>query len=152
MFSRLHNNISIDGPVAKMDQLELSFYEIVKERVNNDPEKKLQVNKDSEFTENPVERENIEENIKVDALNPFSEIISGSKRKGAKNLELIRVPVVEECSPREDCFDILVDSLKQEPASTQCVFSCQAGRGRTTLGKQGTHGQPCYQDIVVMQA
>jgi hypothetical protein len=34
----------------------------------------------------------------------------------------------------EKCFDILVDSLKQEPAATQCVFSCQMGRGRTTLG------------------
>ena len=23
---------------------------------------------------------------------------------------------------------------RQEPAATQCAFSCQAGRGRTTLG------------------
>ena len=40
----------------------------------------------------------------------------------------------QDTAPREDCIDILVDSLKQEPASTQCVFSCQAGMGRTTLG------------------
>jgi hypothetical protein len=45
------------------------------------------------------------------------------------------VPVVEERAPMEKCFDILVDSLKQEPAATQCVFSCQMGRGRTTLGR-----------------
>ena len=44
------------------------------------------------------------------------------------------VPVVEERAPDECCFDILIDSLKNEPASTQCVFSCQMGRGRTTLG------------------
>ena len=35
---------------------------------------------------------------------------------------------------QEQCFDIIVDVLKNEPAATQCVFSCQAGRGRTTLG------------------
>ena len=29
---------------------------------------------------------------------------------------------------------MLVDVLKDEPAATQCVFSCQAGRGRTTFG------------------
>ena len=46
----------------------------------------------------------------------------------------IRVPVVEEGAPAESCFDIMLESLKDEPASTQCVFSCQMGRGRTTLG------------------
>merc|ERR1711863_82653 len=49
-------------------------------------------------------------------------------------LSYVLVPVVEERAPDESCFDILVDSLKNEPASTQCVFSCQMGRGRTTLG------------------
>ena len=48
--------------------------------------------------------------------------------------QYVLVPVVEERAPDESCFDILVDSLKNEPASTQCVFSCQMGRGRTTLG------------------
>lgn len=67
------------------------------------------------------------------------EVFTGLKQKGLKNLDLIRVPVVEESAPREACFDILVDSLKQEPAGTQCVFSCQAGRGRTTLGKKHTN-------------
>jgi len=131
---RMHENLSIDGPVSQMDELENSFYKIVKERIENDPEKKLKINKDSGFTENPTERENVAETVLVDALQPFSEIISELKRKGAKNLDLIRVPAIEEKAPREDCFDILVDSLKTEPASTVCVFSCQAGRGRTSLG------------------
>ena len=141
IFSRMHENLSIDGPVLQMDELENSFYNIVKERVENDPEKKLRINKDSGFTENPTERENIAETIVIDALKPFSGIISEMKRKGAKNLDLIRVPAIEESAPREDCFDILVDSLKTEPASTVCVFSCQAGRGRTSLGEQGNNNR-----------
>ena len=31
-------------------------------------------------------------------------------------------------------IDVIVDTLKREPASTPCVFSCQMGKGRTTLG------------------
>ena len=71
--------------------------------------------------------------------------------KKHSQLQLVRVPVVEETAPREDCFDQLVDSLKAQAArcvsyavfqylglrtrrSTQCLFGCQAGRGRTTIG------------------
>ena len=46
----------------------------------------------------------------------------------------LRIPVTEERSPGEDCFDMMVEALKTEPASTPCVFSDQMGRGRTTAG------------------
>ena len=45
-----------------------------------------------------------------------------------------RIAVTEERSPGEDCFDMMVESLKNEPASAPCVFSDQMGRGRTTAG------------------
>ena len=56
-------------------------------------------------------------------------------QKTFKDLEMARIPLVEDTAAKESCIDQLVDSLKQEPASTQCVFSCQAGQGRTTLGQ-----------------
>jgi len=131
---RMHDNINIDDSVEAMNKLELNFAEIVKERVKSDPEKMIKINKDSEFTENPMERENIEESIKADSVKSLKETFEDLKQKGFKHIDLTRVPVVEERAPQEVCFDILVDSLKQEPASTQCAFLCQAGRGRTTLG------------------
>ena len=76
----------------------------------------------------------------------MQEVYQSLKKKGAKEVGLVRVPVKEENAPKEDCIDILVDSLKQEQASTQCVFSCQAGQGRTTLGQwrppRHTHSWP----------
>ena len=51
-------------------------------------------------------------------------------------LQWIHDPVVEDKAPEEEWFDKLVTTLKDEPASTQCIFSCQMGRGRTTLGKR----------------
>ena len=128
--------MSVDEPVAEMNKLEQGFSEIIKARVNADQGKKLKIDKDATFTENPMDRENMEETIEVNRVQPLYEVFTGLKQKGLKNLELIRVPVVEESAPREACFDILVDSLKQEPAGTHCVFSCQAGCRRTTLGKQ----------------
>ena len=53
--------------------------------------------------------------------------------KDFSSLVPVRVPVVEEQAPAEFCFDLLVESLKGEPASTQCVFSCQMGRGRYVM-------------------
>ena len=131
----MHDNLSSDEPVDQLNKLEICFADIVKERVKADPEEMLKINKDSEFTENPMERENIEESVKAESVKSLDEVYNGLKQNGINNIEMIRVPVVEESAPKEVCFDILVNSLKQEPAGTQCVFSCQAGRGRTTLGK-----------------
>ena len=131
----MHENLTITEPVAVLDQLETEFSEIIRARVSSDPEQSLVINKDSQYTENPSERENLEEKIPLSDVKSMQEVYQSLKKKGAKEIGLVRVPVKEENAPKEDCIDILVDSLKQEPASTQCVFSCQAGQGRTTLGQ-----------------
>ena len=131
----MHENLTITEPVAVLDQLETEFSEIIRARVSSDPEQSLVINKDSQYTENPSERENLEEKIPLSDVKSMQEVYQSLKKKGGKEVGLVRVPVKEENAPKEDCIDILVDSLKQEPASTQCVFSCQAGQGRTTLGQ-----------------
>jgi hypothetical protein len=45
-----------------------------------------------------------------------------------------RIPVTESRAAGEACFDMMVEALKNEPASTPCIFSDQMGRGRTTVG------------------
>ena len=90
---------------------------------------------DTAYKENPLERENKEERIQVSMVKSFNETYDEIKKK-CKNIDLVRIPVAEDNAPKEASIDILVDSLKQEPASTQCVFSCQAGMGRTTLGRR----------------
>ena len=130
----MHENLAITEPVAVLDQLEAESADIVRARVSSDADQSLVLNKDSQFTENPSERENIEEKIQVSDVKSMQDVYQSLKKKGGKEVGLVRVPVKEGNAPKEDCIDILVDSLKQEPASTQCVFSCQAGMGRTTLG------------------
>ena len=121
--------------MEKLDQLEGDFSDLLRERVSSDPEQAVTVCKDSQFTENPLERDNMEERLTVSQVKSFQQLYHEVKMTGGRDSNLlVRVPVAEESAPREDCIDMLVESLKQEPASTQCVFSCQAGQGRTTLG------------------
>ena len=123
--------------MVKLDQLESEFSALMRERVSSDPEGAVTVCKDSQFTENPLERDNMEESLTVSQVKSFQELYNQMKQTGGRDSNLlVRIPVAEESAPREDCIDMLVESLKAEPASTQCVFSCQAGQGRTTLGEE----------------
>ena len=51
-------------------------------------------------------------------------------------MTVVRVPILEERAKPEECFDTIIKLLVDEnPAKTQCIFSSQLGRGRTTFGK-----------------
>ncbi|KAK9035697.1 hypothetical protein V6N11_077730 [Hibiscus sabdariffa] len=49
-------------------------------------------------------------------------------------VEYERVPITDEKSPKELDFDILVNKISQADISTEVIFNCQMGRGRTTTG------------------
>merc|ERR1719412_824106 len=131
----LHENLELEcvSPTTDLIVLSKHFVNILLERSAADGT--LKVHKDAAFTENPMEREDIQESVKVESLMNLGDLLKKLKSDGENaDHECVMVPVVEERAPDESCFDILVESLKNEPASTQCVFSCQMGRGRTTLG------------------
>jgi len=131
----LHENLEVESVQPTNDLVVLSkhFVNILKERSAADGT--LKVHKDAAYTENPMEREDIEESVKVESLMSLADMLKGLKSEDQNGShDYVLVPVVEESAPDESCFDVMVESLKNEPASTQCVFSCQMGRGRTTLG------------------
>ena len=146
----MHDNVEVGAGVHEMDVLEKHFEKILAARVSADSEKMLKINKDKSNTDNPMDRENVEEHVKVESVKSLQAVYEDIKNNLLQNFYHYRVPVVEETKPevtkiicnnkifyvwiQEQCFDIIVDVLKNEPAATQCVFSCQAGRGRTTLG------------------
>ena len=132
---RMHDNLVVDATVEEMENLQSHFANIIKQRITEDPDKKIKISKDCEFTENPMDRKNVEESIDAEDVKSLKEVFEAAKSNGFPDIEYVRVPVIEESAPNEICFDILVNALKHEPAATQCSFSCQAGRGRTTLGE-----------------
>jgi len=130
---RMHENLALDQPVEELDNLEKHARNLVRSRVEADPDKMVMISRDAAFTENPMERENVEENLRADSVAALQDIYS-DLTSSLPSLSCVRVPVVEESAPKEECIDIIVQSLKEEKGSTNCIFSCQAGRGRTTLG------------------
>jgi len=128
-----HENIDLNNSVAELDNLQVYFTKVVEDRLKKDPNSSLLIHKDSAYTENPMEREDVEETVKVEKLEGIDQLVARMVENGS-NITMVHVPMVEERAPAEDTFDTLLDALKDEPASTQCLFSCQMGRGRTTMG------------------
>ncbi|XP_071743169.1 paladin isoform X2 [Lepeophtheirus salmonis] len=129
----MHENIEIGDPVPELDNLQRSFVIDIKNRLAESKDGSITIHRDSCYTENPMEREDVEESLKVESLKGLHNIFAELTTKHMSN-QSYRVPVVEERAPAEECFDIIVNSLKDKKASIPCVFSCQMGRGRTTLG------------------
>ena len=63
--SRMHENMEIKFPVNELDNLQHYFVDMVKRRMEASGDETLKIHKDAAFTENPMEREDVEETIKV---------------------------------------------------------------------------------------
>merc|ERR1719474_2330398 len=91
--------------------------------------------RDKEDAENPMDREEIKEPVKLDNLKSYKKILGELAAGPLEGMTVVRVPVLEERAKPEECFDTIVKLLVDEnPAKTQCIFSSQLGKGRTTFG------------------
>jgi len=132
----MHRNLDIYFSQKELDDLEIVYTDIVSKKADAE-EGKLKTFKDHVFAENPMDREAVEEVIKTEKVQGLHQIWSSLKdgeEAPFKELNVHRIPVTEERSAGEACFDMIVEVLKNEPASMPCIFSDQMGRGRTTSG------------------
>ena len=96
----------------------------------------IEINRDKEDRENFLDREEVMDVVQVEGtIKGFNDILKGLSEEKMEGLQIVRVPFLEEKALPIECFDIIVDALKAEnPAKTQCIFSSQLGKSRTTLG------------------
>merc|ERR1712001_770415 len=149
----LHRNLDIYFSQQELDDLEVVYTDIIQKRAAAEgAEGKIKTMKDQAFAENPMDREAVEEVVKAETIKGLYQLYSDLKdpKKVEKEyaegeepeftpapfpgLEVHRIPVTEERSAGEACFDMMTEVLKNEPASVPCIFSDQMGRGRTTSG------------------
>ena len=96
---------------------------------------KIDIFRDKEDRDNPLDREEVKVSYKLENLQGFTQILHQLSKGAMKGMQVIRVPVLEEKALPEECFDIIVKALvDRNPAKTQCIFSSQLGKSRTTLG------------------
>ncbi|KAJ3027080.1 hypothetical protein HK097_006242, partial [Rhizophlyctis rosea] len=60
-------------------------------------------------------------------------------------VDYLRIPVTDEQAPIPDVFDQLVERMTRVTGSTDVMFNCQMGRGRTTTGMVIT----CLMEMIV---
>ena len=86
--------------------LELHFEKIIENRAMTE-DKMIKICKDKSNMENPMDRENLEEGVKVEKIKSLSGVYQDITSNIHQNFHSMRVPVVEEAPPTELCFDLL---------------------------------------------
>jgi len=128
-----HDNIEIPGKVPDMDALEGKLVEQLESRKCG--EGNIDIFRDKDDADNPMDREEVKEPCKLEDLKSFGKLLTDLAAGPIEGMSIVRVPVLEEKALPEECFDIIVKALAEEnPAKTQCIFSSQLGKGRTTFG------------------
>ena len=96
----------------------------------------IEIYRDKEDRENPLDREEVMDVVQVEgSIKGFNDILENLSEEKLEGLQIVRVPFLEEKAVPLECFDIIVGALRSEnPAKTQCIFSSQLGKSRTTLG------------------
>merc|ERR1712045_880410 len=93
-----------------------------------------EVHTDKEYNDNPMDRVDQEETVVVESVKDLDSIYQSITENCKVDLKVFRVPLIEDQMPAEECFDSIINILKDEPASTPVIFSCQMGKGRSSLG------------------
>jgi len=130
----LHENLSLPLTDDEVKNVGSHLAKVIKKRLNASTDKTIKIHMDREFNENPMDRNDIEESLTVESIKDLETVFKDCREACNVNLELVRVPLVEDKMPSEEDLDSITNLLKNEPASTPCVFSCQMGKGRTTAG------------------
>ena len=132
--SNPHRNIKLELATPQIPEVGRTLAQHLKERCSESRNNSLKIHVDKEFSENPLEREDTEVSIDVESVDDMESLLALAKDKCNIDLKFIKVPATEDNMPSFHCFDMIVNVMKSESASTPCIFSCQMGKGRTTAG------------------
>lgn len=61
----MHENLLVPNPVPDLEYLQGHFTDMMKRRLQVSKASTLKIHKDASFTENPMERQDVEEALKV---------------------------------------------------------------------------------------
>merc|ERR1712001_31509 len=131
-----HSNLMEKLDSEQIKKVNLHLAKVLKRRQKESGNSSIKIHQDKEYTENPMERVDVEETLTVqeDGMKDLESVYTYCREKCNVDLQVVRIPMVEDRMPPDYSFDAIVETLKNEPVSTPCVFSCQMGKGRTTVG------------------
>ena len=130
----LHENIEVTPTDEEAQVLGKHLVRVVQQRAKESEDKSIKVHTDKEYNDNPMDRVDEEKSLVVETVQDLDSVYKNCIETCGVDLQVIRLPLAEDMMPEESCYDAIVDILKVEPASTPVVFSCQMGKGRTSVG------------------
>ena len=130
----LHEHIKFTPTDEEARVLGKHFVRVVTARAKENEDKTIKIHNDKEYNDNPMDRVDIEEEVKVEEVKDIDAIYRSCIETCGVDLQVHRIPLTEDSMPEESCFDAIINILKEEPASVPVVFSCQMGKGRTSVG------------------
>lgn len=114
---------------------------VLRQRAKETENNSIKIHRDKarsrkEYAENPMERIDVEDTLVVaeDGIKDMEAVYNHCREVCNIDLKVVRIPVAEERVPPDYSFDWIIQTLKDEPVATPCVFACQMGKGRTTVG------------------
>merc|ERR1711915_197625 len=120
---------------TELDSVCVHLANVLKKQLKASEDSTIKIHKDKNYAENPMERVDLEESLKVTSIKDLNSVYKESAEQTGVDLIVVNVPILEDqASSSGVTYDNIINNLKGELASTPCVFSCQMGRGRTTLG------------------
>ena len=128
-----HVNLQTKMDSDQIKSVESHLVKVVKRRKNESGNNTVKIKIDLDFAENPMDRGDDEDTLVIEEIKDLDSVYKYCREKCNVNLEVIRIPVVEDQMPVE-YMDAIIDALKNESASTPCIFNCQMGKGRTSIG------------------
>merc|ERR1712002_5153 len=127
-----HVNVEVSGSSADMDAME---GKLVSEITSREKDGNVEVHKDAGFAENPMDREDVAQMLKLTGVKGLNEILKACSETSMPGMSIVRVPFNEQRAVPVECFDTIIKALSSEnAATTQCVLSSQLGSGRSSLG------------------
>ena len=80
----------------------------MKEIQTREKDGSIEVHKDAGFAENPMDREDVIEKLKLDGLKGLNDILKNLSESSLPGLSVVRVPFNEQRAMPETCFDVIV--------------------------------------------
>jgi len=130
----LHENIQVNPTDEEATVLNKHLARIVTQRSKEAEDKSIIIHTDKEYNDNPMDRVDIEEKVVVEDVKDLDTIYKNCIQACNVDIQVYRIPMTEDQMPSEASFDAIINIMKEEPASTPVIFSCQMGKGRTSLG------------------
>ena len=118
----LHENIQEKTTDEEAAVLGKHLLRIVNQRAAESADKSIKVHTDKEYNDNPMDRVDEEKTVVVESVKDLDTIYQSITETCKVDLRVFRVALIEDQMPDEECFDSIINILKDEPASVPVIF------------------------------